>query len=189
FTPFSNGSTKAARSSSSPRERGAGNRLTSGTIRCGRRWRPAARMRSRSSNHSRCRQRPGGGGNEEIAVDLSERRRFYAEEIQAIANIRNTRVVDALAAVPREQFLGPGPWTIIGEGDFQRPPRQTADDDPRHVYHNLAVAIDPGRRLFNGAPGVVAMAIDSLALNAGDRVLHLGCRPRYYTALIASRLP
>jgi protein-L-isoaspartate(D-aspartate) O-methyltransferase len=85
-------------------------------------------------------------------IDLSERRRFYAEEVQATSHLKNAAVVEALAAVPRERFLGPGPWTIRGEADFLQPARQTADADPRHVYHNLAIAIDPARQLFNGAP-------------------------------------
>jgi protein-L-isoaspartate(D-aspartate) O-methyltransferase len=93
--------------------------------------------------------------------------------------------VEALAAVPRERFLPPGPWTIRGEADFQQPPRTTPDADPRHVYHNLAIAIDPARQLFNGAPGLLAMAIDVLMLEAGHRVLHVGCGTGYYTALMA----
>ncbi len=119
-------------------------------------------------------------------MDLTERRRFYAEEIQATANLGNAAVVEALAAVPRERFLGPGPWTVRGEADFQQAPRQTPDADPRHLYHNLAVAIDTERQLFNGAPGVVAMAIDGLMLTPGARVLHVGCGTGYYAALIAS---
>jgi protein-L-isoaspartate(D-aspartate) O-methyltransferase len=117
---------------------------------------------------------------------LSEYRRFYAEEIQVISNLTSPAVVDALATVPREQFLPPGPWTIRGEADFQGPPRRTTDADPRRVYHNVAVAIDASRMLFNGAPSVVAMAIDALAINAGDRVLHIGTALGYYTALLAT---
>ena len=117
--------------------------------------------------------------------DLSAHRRFFAEEIQAVSHLKSTAVISALSTVARERFLPPGPWTIRGEADFQSAPRQTPDADPRHVYHNVAVAIDPARMLFNGAPGLLAMVIDALAPRAGDRVLHIGTGLGYYTALIA----
>lgn len=116
---------------------------------------------------------------------LDARRRFFAEEIAAIANLRNPRLVEALATVPRERFLRPGPWTVKSEADFAAPPRQTPDADPRHVSHNLVVAIDPSRQLYNGTPSLLAMAIDSLALEPGGRVLHIGAGLGFYTALIA----
>jgi len=119
-------------------------------------------------------------------TDVVLRRRFYAEEIEATANLTSAAVVEALATVPRERFLPPGPWTIRGEGNFLSEPRLTTDDDPRHVYHNVAVGIDPGRMLFNGAPSVLAMAIDALGLKPGACVLHLGTGLGYYTALMAS---
>jgi protein-L-isoaspartate(D-aspartate) O-methyltransferase len=94
-------------------------------------------------------------------------------------------VVDALAVTPRERFLPPGPWTIRGEGDFQAAPRQTPSADPRYVHHNVAVAIDPARTLFNGAPGLIAGCIDALKLEPGARVLHVGTGLGYFTALMA----
>ena len=118
-------------------------------------------------------------------TDLAAQRRFFAEEIQICANIRSLAVVEALATIPREQFLSAGPWTIRGEADFAAPPRQTPDADPRHVYHNVAIAIDPARQLFNGAPGLLAMAIDALDLHAGEAVLHVGAGTGYFTALMA----
>ena len=118
-------------------------------------------------------------------MDLTLRRRFYAEEIQAISNLRSPALVEALATIPRERFLGAGPWTIRGEADFQAPPRMTPSADPAHLYHNLAIAIDPARQLFNGAPGLLALTIDQLRPEAGDRVLHIGAGTGYYTALIA----
>lgn len=117
--------------------------------------------------------------------DLSAYRRFFAEDIQLFSNLRTDALVDALANVPRERFLPPGPWLIKTEADVQSPPRTTPSDDPRFVYHNLAVAIDPARMLFNGAPGLVCTAIDALALQPGQRALHIGGALGYYTALIA----
>jgi protein-L-isoaspartate(D-aspartate) O-methyltransferase len=117
-------------------------------------------------------------------IDLSVRRQLFAEDIQVCCNLRTPALVEALATVPRERFLRPGPWLIQAEGDAGRGPRQTMDDDPRHVYHNLSIAIDPARQLFNGAPGVVTSAIDALSLQPGERVLHVGCGLGYYSALI-----
>jgi protein-L-isoaspartate(D-aspartate) O-methyltransferase len=116
-------------------------------------------------------------------MDLHEPRRFYAEEIGAIANLRTARLVEALAHVPRERFLPSGPW--ITRSEVGGGPRQTPDDNPRHVYHNVAIAIDAERQLFNGAPSLVSMCIDALALTDGARVLHVGCGTGYYSALIA----
>lgn len=118
-------------------------------------------------------------------MEISERRRIYAEEIEATSNIRSAAIVYALATVPREQFLGPGPWVVSSEAAFQSAARQTTDADPRHVYHNVAIAIDPARQLFNGAPGLIALAIDALAIGRGSRVLHIGAGTGYYTAVMA----
>ena len=122
---------------------------------------------------------------------LALQRRFYAEEIEAVACLRTPALVDALATVPRERFLQPGPWKVASQGDFQagsRMPdvwRTTPDDDPRHVYHNISVAIDPARQLFNGQPALVCSWIDMLGLAPGSRVLHIGCGRGYYSALMA----
>ncbi len=120
--------------------------------------------------------------------DLELRRRFFAEEIEAVANVRSTHLVDALARVPRERFLPPGPWRVRGEGDVQARPRLTPDANPARVYHNVAVAIDAERQLFNGAPGVLATALDALELSPGARVLHVGAGLGYYTAVVAQAI-
>lgn len=120
-----------------------------------------------------------------MSTDLALQRQFYAEEIQLTSNVQTPELLRALAAVPREQFLGPGPWTIRGEADFQKPPRQTPGDDPRFVYHNVAIAIDEARTLFTGAPGLLAVLIDALGIKPGSRVAHVGTGLGYYTAIMA----
>jgi protein-L-isoaspartate(D-aspartate) O-methyltransferase len=120
-----------------------------------------------------------------MTIDLQSYRRMFADEIEAIANIATPSLVDALAAIPRERFLDSGPWIVRGEGDLLSGPRRTPDDNPRRVYHNYSIAIDPARQLFNGAPSLMARSIDRLGLTAGDRVLHVGLGLGYYTALVA----
>jgi protein-L-isoaspartate(D-aspartate) O-methyltransferase len=121
-----------------------------------------------------------------MSTTTAEWRRFFAEEIQIVANIRTPAIVDAFATVPREAFLPPGPWTIRGDSDLQSGPRQTPGADPRFVSHNVAVAIEPERMLFNGAPGLLATAIDALEPEAGNRALHLGAGTGYYSAILAA---
>ncbi len=129
-------------------------------------------------------------------MDLDDLRSFYAEEIRAVANIQTEAIVAAFAKVPRENFLGAGPWLIANPDSWQMMSastslkgggsyRETEDADPRHLYHNVLVAIDPDRKLNNGQPSGLAMWIDALELRPGNRVLHVGCGVGYYTAIMA----
>jgi protein-L-isoaspartate(D-aspartate) O-methyltransferase len=121
-------------------------------------------------------------------TDLDLRRRFFAEELEAVCKLHSPALIDAFAQVPREQFLPPGPWTVVAEVDFGgalRKTRTTPDADPARVCHNIAVAIDPARDLFNGQPGTIGVWIDALELAPGGRVLHVGCGLGYYTAVMA----
>ena len=110
-------------------------------------------------------------------------RRFFADELRVTYGLTSKRLVDAIANVPRERFLPPGPWWIRGPHD-QRP-RQTENDDPAQICHDVAVAIDLERTLFNGQPSLIALWLESLGILEGDRVIHLGCGPGYFTAWMA----
>ena len=105
-------------------------------------------------------------------MDLDLRRRFFAEELEAVCRLRSRALVDAFAAVPRERFLRPGPWMVVANADFgsfaaPMAMRTTVDADPARVCHNIAVAIEPERQLFNGQPGTIGIWIDALELAPG----------------------
>ena len=117
-------------------------------------------------------------------MTAADTRRFLAEEIRVTANIRSPRIIDAIASVPRDKFLPPGPWTIRGMADVMGPPRQTDDADPRHVHHDISVAIDTARQLYNGQPSLIARWLDEAGLGEGQRVVHVGTGTGYFTALL-----
>jgi len=120
-------------------------------------------------------------------MELDLYRRFYAEEIRAVAHLRSAALVEAFARVPRERFLGPGPWQILASGAEAMGAQYwtTEDADPRHLCHNVLVAIDAARQLNNGQPSALAVWLDELDLRPGDRFLHVGCGVGYYTAIAA----
>ena len=122
-----------------------------------------------------------------IRVERLERaRREFAETIRAMSALRSTRLVDALARVPREDFLGPGPWQMLRVAEVERGYELTPDDDPRHLYDNVLVALDASRNLNNGEPAFLLRCLDDLDLSPRDRFLHVGCGVGYYTAVAAT---
>ena len=120
-------------------------------------------------------------------MTLEECRQFYSEEIRFAANINSAALIEAFARVPRENFLGSGPWKVasvdLGLGGTTY--IQTPDANPRHLYHNVPVALDPARDLNNGQPAALAKWIDALGIKSGMRVYHLGCGVGYFTAIMA----
>jgi protein-L-isoaspartate(D-aspartate) O-methyltransferase len=124
-------------------------------------------------------------------ITLDDYRRFYADEIRVSANLRSPALVEVFAHVPREKFLGPPPWLFVlpeqimlahaGVGSTIR----AETEDPRDVYHNVLIALDPAHDINNGQPSLLARWIEALDLKPGDRVYHLGCGVGYYTAIMA----
>ena len=120
--------------------------------------------------------------------ELVAARRQYAEDLRRRVGIQSPLLVGAFAIVPREHYLGPGPWEIFdlsAAGVTSRPYRPTPDADPVHVYRDVLVGIDPSRMLNNGQPSAHALWMDQLALQAGEHVVHVGCGTGYYTAIMA----
>ncbi len=116
-----------------------------------------------------------------IAGSIEHARRFYAEQLCRVNRIGSPALCAAFAAVPRERFVGPGPWTIQSGGSSWF----TEDDDPRRLYRDALIVLDEQKHLNNGQPSLWAIHLDLAGVRAGDRVLHLGCGTGYYTAILA----
>jgi protein-L-isoaspartate(D-aspartate) O-methyltransferase len=124
-------------------------------------------------------------------MTLEECRRFFAEEIRFTAPVQSSALVEAFGRVPREQFLGPGPWEIASADKRGLSAMGVAQmsymsiDDPRQLYHNVVVVLDKAADINNGQPSALACWIDAMDLKSGERAYHLGCGVGYYTAIMA----
>jgi hypothetical protein len=107
------------------------------------------------------------------ALSAKEARLRYAEELRFAAKLRSRLLIDAFATVPRERFIGPGPWRVLSPMAMAEY-RTTEDADRRHLYHDVLIAIDEERRLNNGQPSLWARMYDQLASSRGDHVVHVG---------------
>jgi len=118
-------------------------------------------------------------------AELEVVRADFARRIQREAGLRSSALVQGLSVVPREHFVGAGPWNLLRPSAMERGYQLTEDDDPRHLYDTVLVALDPSRGLNNGEPSSLLRFLDALDLAAGDRFLHVGCGVGYYTAIAA----
>lgn len=130
-----------------------------------------------------------GGGLDVMTIE--ECRAFYAQEVKFAAGLSTPGLLEAFAKVPREKFLGPGPWQI-GSADTRAisvaglvQMSYVTVEDPREVYHNVVISLDRAKDINNGQPGSLGRWIDALALRPGARAYHLGCSVGYYTAIMA----
>jgi protein-L-isoaspartate(D-aspartate) O-methyltransferase len=123
----------------------------------------------------------GGHANHDA---IGSARHWFAEELRFVAHVSSSALVKAFATVPRERFVGPGPWRV--RSPMARVNYWTTEDaNPRHVYHDILIALDESRGLNNGQPSLWAALLDHLKLSVGEHVLHFGCGTGYYSAILA----
>jgi protein-L-isoaspartate(D-aspartate) O-methyltransferase len=114
--------------------------------------------------------------------ELAIVRRAYARQIMAASGVPDERIARAFASVPRETFLGPGPWPVLRWG---RGYELTPGDDPVFLYTNDLVGIDPAREINNGQPSFHFLLMARLDPQPGAHVVHVGAGTGYYSALLA----
>jgi protein-L-isoaspartate(D-aspartate) O-methyltransferase len=116
-------------------------------------------------------------------VTAGSTRQAFAEELRVLAHMEQEEIVRAFAEVPRERFVGPGPWRLLNL--FEQKYWTTPDAEPHWLYHNVLVALDESRGLNTGEPSLWAHHFDRLHIEAGERILQIGTGSGYFTAILA----
>lgn len=114
-------------------------------------------------------------------TELAVLRRAYARQVTFLGNTNNAALENAYADVPREAYLGQGPWPILRRPGYT----STPDADPAWLYSDILVGILPERHLNNGQPSAHAMWIAAAAPSSGEHVVHIGAGVGYYSAIMA----
>jgi protein-L-isoaspartate(D-aspartate) O-methyltransferase len=114
---------------------------------------------------------------------LAASREFYAEMAAAAGYKLRDDLERAFNFVPREHFLGPGPWYALSLPSGLLV--QTPTDDPIHVYQNALFVLDREKRINNGEPSLHGQLLGALHPTRGSTALHIGCGTGYYSAILA----
>jgi len=116
-----------------------------------------------------------------VHEDTLQARSRYASVIGSSPGVDDPRVVNAFSTIPREHFLGPGPWMILSREGYVK----SASADPALLYDDIVVALVPHKRINNGQPSLHARCLSAARIQPGERVLHIGCGTGYYSAILS----
>jgi protein-L-isoaspartate(D-aspartate) O-methyltransferase len=114
---------------------------------------------------------------------IEDLRFFYASLITANAGVprSDSALREAFATIPRERFLGEGPWKVVTlEGYIETP-----SADPAFLYQDVVVALKEEDAINNGQPSLHALCLAALRIKEGELVLHIGAGGGYYTAILS----
>ncbi|HEY4212929.1 MAG TPA: methyltransferase domain-containing protein [Steroidobacteraceae bacterium] len=128
-------------------------------------------------------------------AELAIVRKAYSRQILAAAGVRDPAVEAAFAQVPREHYLGRGPWMTFKTPVLQSRPAgagpppdayaATPDDDPVFLYTDALFGLLTQRGINNGQPSLHAILLSAAAIQPGEHVVHVGAGTGYYSAILA----
>ena len=110
-------------------------------------------------------------------------RLYYARMLASRMRVTDERLINAFAGVPRERFVGSGPWKIpsfTGKTFLLTP-----SEDLAFLYQDTVVSLVDEKGLNNGEPGFHMMLMNAAGIREGDAILHIGAGTGYYTAILA----
>ena len=113
---------------------------------------------------------------------IEQVRDFYARFIVKSAGSSDERLIAAFATVPRETYVGIGPWQVFVGGSGYL---STISNDPRLLYQDIVIGLATDRGINNGQPSVHARCLAACAPRIGETVVHVGAGTGYYTAVLA----
>jgi len=114
---------------------------------------------------------------------LPEYRHYYAQLLMQKLSLTDDEALrQAFQTVPREAFLGRGPWMVA---DLQGGYVESPTDNPSFVYQDILFALIPEKGINNGSPSLHANNIANLNISRGESITHIGAGTGYYTAILA----
>jgi protein-L-isoaspartate(D-aspartate) O-methyltransferase len=111
-------------------------------------------------------------------------RLHYARFLASRTMVKDERLIAAFAGVPRERFVGPGPWKIPSLVE-KKTYLLTPSDDLAFLYQDTVVSLVDEKGLNNGEPGLHMRLMNALQIREGEAILHIGAGTGYYTAILA----
>lgn len=103
-------------------------------------------------------------------TNAAEVRAFHARLMAVASGSDDHRLKRVFESVPREAFLGAGPWKIRVNERYVETPRA----DPVFIYQNVLVALDAAKGINNGEPFQHARWIGAAAPKSGETIIHMG---------------